>query len=147
MAQWLLPQYGTIPFIVGIAIAGNVLVIHQIDAHLVMSDGLRFEMTDLESRIKAVCAAVNLGRLLEHFKINNMVKPTSRPKYQRIERSNERGYVQLNEDHVSKCYLSVGRWLSWLADVGFCFDIYHTYKMSGKSCVTTHTHTHTATGL
>ena len=68
MVSWL-PQYGDIPCLIGVAIAGNTLALYRIDTHLEIKQMTsHFNMAKKADHIAAVRAALHLGNLMLIFK-------------------------------------------------------------------------------
>ena len=83
MRVWL-SHYGNIPYIIGVAIAGDSLNIYPIDREMRDRELCALNMKELDDRIQAVRAAVQLGRLLRLFK--SMIRPSSQQFYRKISR-------------------------------------------------------------
>ena len=99
MRAWL-SHYGNIPYIIGVAIAGDSLNIYSIDREMRDRELCALNMKELDDRIQAVRAAVQLGRLLRLFK--SMIHPSSQQFYRKIFR--DRCKLYLTNEHVKKWY-------------------------------------------
>lgn len=101
MVSWL-PQYGDIPCLIGVAIAGNTLALYRIDTHLEIKQMTsHFNMAKKEDRIAAVRAALHLGNLMLSFK--KLIKPSRLDFLTTIPRA-VGGSIHLGTDFVTKRY-------------------------------------------